>query len=685
FSGGGAFGTNLYVLEYGTDTILSIDSTGVVSTFASHVDFRDLDDLAFGPGTNGFSTNLYVSDGGFPGGVPGRIFEVTSSGAVSEFAANNGMTSAGITFASGSGFGTASLIQADSLNHAGNDGSVRSYASDGSSSVIINAGPSALFNPGDVVQGPGGAFGSDLFVSDWTTDAIYQLTAGGTLTEFSAGRTYANWIDADLLFSPDGTALYTSEGANGTITRIRLSSTTATTSVTVNNVAPTVTLDPDAGIDENGTAVLTGTITDVGTLDTFTVVIDWNAGGNVGGPGEGTTTLSHADLTLVSPGVYSFSTSHWYLDDNPTASVQDTYTISATVTDDDTLSGSDTTTVLVRNAAPLLTSLVSGNATLETKSDDGNVTISGAFSDIGTLDTHAVTVDWGDGSVVETLNSVDQWNDLFDGSHLYAHGGIYTMTVTVTDDDGGSVSATTTAVVTGVGLVDGTLYVIGTNGRDIVNIKHVGGGSGPGSDGGSDTRIRVIANLNVQGSGGGSDGGGDGGSDNGANISYFDPATVNRIEIHLCDGDDHVVIGDGGDNNGGSDGRLAVSALVFGGAGNDHLTGGAGDDVLIGGSGNDKLDGRGGNNVLSGGAGDDKLDGGDGFDILIGGTGKDQLAGRNGNDLLIGGAAGDEDDEFALAAALYAWANDDLSAALLNLGSITDDEDRDVLEGGKRL
>jgi len=108
------------------------------------------------------------------------------------------------------------------------------------------------------------------------------------------------------------------------------------------------------------------------------------------------------------------------------------------------------------------------------------------------------------------------------------------------------VTDTTTAVNTGVGLVDGTLYVIGTNGKDIVNIKLVRGGSDGGSDGGADAHIKVIANLNVGGSDGGS------GSDGGADIYYFDPGDVSRIEIHLCDGDDHASIGNGSDS--GSDG-----------------------------------------------------------------------------------------------------------------------------------
>src|SRR5215831_6649840 len=67
-------------------------------------------------------------------------------------------------------------------------------------------------------------------------------------------------------------------------------------------------------------------------------------------------------------------------------------------------------------------------------------------------------------------------------------------------------------------------------------------------------------------------------------------------------------------------------ANLFGGAGNDVLTGGSGADLLFGQSGNDVLNGRGGNDLLFGG---------DGNDVLTGGTGDDQVFGEAGNDRLV--------------------------------------------------
>lgn len=51
------------------------------------------------------------------------------------------------------------------------------------------------------------------------------------------------------------------------------------------------------------------------------------------------------------------------------------------------------------------------------------------------------------------------------------------MTVTVDDLHGGVDVETTTVVIGGVGVVDGTLYVIGTDGEDKVDVKLGSGGA----------------------------------------------------------------------------------------------------------------------------------------------------------------------------------------------------------------
>lgn len=72
-----------------------------------------------------------------------------------------------------------------------------------------------------------------------------------------------------------------------------------------------------------------------------------------------------------------------------------------------------------------------------------------------------------------------------------------------------------------------------------------------------------------------------------------------------------------------------------------YIYGGSGDDVLTGGDGNDRLFGRDGDDVLNGGDGRDVLYGGDGNDVLDGGAGDDRLYGHSGNDVLNGGDGND--------------------------------------------
>src|SRR3984885_1744776 len=88
---------------------------------------------------------------------------------------------------------------------------------------------------------------------------------------------------------------------------------------------------------------------------------------------------------------------------------------------------------------------------------------------------------------------------------------------------------------------------------------------------------------------------------------------------------------------------------VFGQAGNDtialdesngalpaaQLFGGDGNDTITGGSGNDQLFGQAGNDILLGKGGNDLLFGGDGNDTLTGGAGDDQVFGQAGNDRMI--------------------------------------------------
>ncbi|MCA9198488.1 MAG: tandem-95 repeat protein, partial [Planctomycetales bacterium] len=81
------------------------------------------------------------------------------------------------------------------------------------------------------------------------------------------------------------------------------------------------------------------------------------------------------------------------------------YRVELTVSDKDGSVTSADEMISVANALPSVLSLTSSHPDLEHRSDDGVVTVSGEFNDPGSLDSHIVTIDWGDGTVSELSSS----------------------------------------------------------------------------------------------------------------------------------------------------------------------------------------------------------------------------------------------------------------------------------------
>ncbi len=84
-------------------------------------------------------------------------------------------------------------------------------------------------------------------------------------------------------------------------------------------------------------------------------------------------------------------------------------------------------------------------------------------------------------------------------------------------------------------------------------------------------------------------------------------------------------------------------ANLFGGAGNDVLTGGSGADQLFGQAGNDTLLGKGGGDLLFGGSENDTLTGGDGDDQAFGQGGNDRMVWNPGEDTDLNEGGADVD------------------------------------------
>ena len=78
-------------------------------------------------------------------------------------------------------------------------------------------------------------------------------------------------------------------------------------------------------------------------------------------------------------------------------------TATLTVTDALGLTGSSTTKVTVNNINPSNVKMALSASSIN---ENGSVTLSGSFTDPATLDTHQVTVNWGDGSANSVVNLV---------------------------------------------------------------------------------------------------------------------------------------------------------------------------------------------------------------------------------------------------------------------------------------
>ena len=208
------------------------------------------------------------------------------------------------------------------------------------------------------------------------------------------------------------------------------------TSVTVRNVAPV--LAPlnlsSTALNENGSVTLSGSFTDPGTLDTHTLSVDW---------GDGT-----VQNVAVTPG--PFSLTHQYLDDDPTGTASDNYTINVTVTDDDAGTDSASASVTVNNVAPSGLTL-----SAPTVNENGVATIVLGFVDPGTADVHTVDIDWGDGSLETVVlaagtRSANLTHQYLDDDPTGTSSDTYTVNVALQDDDTGSTSASTTVTVDNV-------------------------------------------------------------------------------------------------------------------------------------------------------------------------------------------------------------------------------------------
>jgi Bacterial Ig-like domain (group 3)/PKD domain len=393
---------NLYVNSWYNASVIEYNGTtgAPIRTFISDTtNLHNPLDLVFGP-----DGNLYVSDSvqngavlrynGTTGAFMGTFVQPNSGGLAEPM---------GITFGPDGNFYIASLQNAEVLRYDGQTGAFKN--------VFVSTG-------GGVPQGvPPLPVVEDL---EFRPDGRLYVASGDSVHGSQVGGVYR--FDATTGAFVDQFIPLGSNGLQVADALAFVPSQSESILVTVSNVPPVIH-DSDLNVsqtsfNEGANTTLSGSFTDPGTQDTHTVTINWGDG-------------QPATVIPLQPSVYTFSTTHSYVDAPQTGNQ---YPITVTVTDDDGATGTAHAAATVNDATPTLT--VNG-------STDGVIGQARTFtlspSDPSPVDqagNFTYTVNWGDG----VGNSPDI--QTYTGpaglqvAHTYASTGAFNLAFTATDDGG---------------------------------------------------------------------------------------------------------------------------------------------------------------------------------------------------------------------------------------------------------
>jgi PKD repeat protein len=277
---------------------------------------------------------------------------------------------------------------------------------------VYNVTPQVIATGGTLDEGSTftslGSF-TDPGADTWTARVNYGDGTGWQTLALNGKSFTLQHLYANSGYYPVNISVRDSDGAEGTLYVY----------ANVRNVVPVVTVAGGTA-NEGSPFVFSGTFTDPGNEGSWRVTIDYGDG-------------AYSQTQYVS--TRSFTLSRTYAENG-------TYTATIRVYDD---SGSGVTTaqVVVNNVAPTVTTAgATGN-------EGSFITWSGSYADPGTQDTVVLRVNYGDGSPVETITP-RYWERYFNMRHRYADDGLYLVTITATDDDGGAGTATASVVVLNV-------------------------------------------------------------------------------------------------------------------------------------------------------------------------------------------------------------------------------------------
>jgi uncharacterized protein with PIN domain len=233
-------------------------------------------------------------------------------------------------------------------------------------------------------------------------------TTAGTVSEVLGSGT----VTGSHVYSSPGTFIVTLtvNDKDGGVTSV-------TASIVV-NAPPTASAGGPYAGNEGSPVTLAGT---AGDTDGDPVGVSWGITWS-GGPGTSCALAGGTTLT-------------------PTVTCNDDATVTATLTATDGVNApvSSAATVNVANVAPNVNPL---NVPTSPVATGTSITVSTTFSDAGTNDTHTATINWGDSSTTSGTVSEVLGAGSASGSHAYSAAGAYTVTLTVTDDNGGATTVT---------------------------------------------------------------------------------------------------------------------------------------------------------------------------------------------------------------------------------------------------
>ena len=301
----------------------------------------------------------------------------------------------------------------------------------------------------------GGSEGVPVTLSASAADAPIDQAAGFgyAWTVTKNGAAFAAGTGAGITFTPDDNGSYTV-----TLTATDRDGAIGTTQQTLNvaNLAPGVSL---AGVPagnmmgEGTTASLTASATDV--------AIDQAAG----------FTFSWSILKNGLPYGSGTGAAYAFLPDD-----EGMYDVSCTVIDKDGGAATVTQRITTTNTSPSVLTVAPPPAVR-----GQSITLTGSFTDPGTLDTHTAHWDFGDGTPAVDIANADAGLAV---THVYAGAGTYTATLTVTDNGGGATTVTRPVTIDVADLqanpTDPTktdLVIGGTSGNDTVLVTSRPGAS----------------------------------------------------------------------------------------------------------------------------------------------------------------------------------------------------------------